>query len=422
MKILWLTNSPSNYCPEFSPGGYNGVGWVSSAEQLITSIDGIDLAIGFVMSGQPFKVKQNYTTYYPIPNPVRKSLIERLQKLIRYAFNWGINACETKSEIYYKDYFKKIIDDFSPDIIHVWGSESYMGLVSEVTDIPVVLHIQGIINPCLNAFLPPAISWDGWIRMDNNPYSILQRKMIKNIWLVNAGREKRILNGIKYLMGRTEWDCRVSKIYAPNATYMHSGELLRGIFYKQTDRLFPDKMTIVSIISSPSYKGYDMILKTAAILKNELKQEFEWRCYGDISPDFIEKQVGIKHREVNVELKGVATAELLYESLRQSVVYFHPSYIDNSPNSVCEAQLLGIPVVATNVGGVSSVVNNGVDGYLVPANDPFQAAYCVYDLFINKDKNVAFGCEGKKIAKLRHDKEIVVKELLENYKNVLIRE
>ena len=54
--------------------------------------------------------------------------------------------------------------------------------------------------------------------------------------------------------------------------------------------------------------------------------------------------------------------------------YVHPSYIDNSPNSVCEAQVLGVPVVATDVGGVPSIVENGKTGWLVPANDPVATA------------------------------------------------
>lgn len=419
MKLLWLTNSPANYCLKFSSDGYNGVGWVSSAENYISNIQDIDLAIGFVMSEQSFKVKQNNTTYYPIPNPVHKTSIERFQKLMRFALNYGIKTYENKIEQYYKDYFRIIINDFKPDIIHVWGSEQYMGLVSEVTEIPVVLHIQGIINPCLNAFLPPGFSWEQWIGMKKSLCSILLRKMEKNLWKNNADREKRILKRVKYLMGRTEWDKRVSEIYAPNAIYMHSGELLREVFYKKTERIIPQIKTIVSIISNTPYKGYDMILKTASVLKNDLNVDFEWRCYGNIDPYFIEKRIGINHVDVNVRLMGVASAELLYDSLKQSTIYFHPSYIDNSPNSVCEAQLLGIPVVATNVGGISSIVNDGINGYLVPANDPFQAAYCINELFFNEEINKAFGDKGQKIATMRHNRQTIVNELLGNYDKIL---
>lgn len=50
---------------------------------------------------------------------------------------------------------KGVIDDFKPDVIEVFGSESFMGLVAKKTKIPVVLHIQGVLTPYFNAYFPP---------------------------------------------------------------------------------------------------------------------------------------------------------------------------------------------------------------------------------------------------------------------------
>ncbi len=60
-----------------------------------------------------------------------------------------------KNGITYKEKLKQVVDDFMPDIIHVFGSEQQLGLVSSVTEIPVLLHIQGLLNPIYNALLPP---------------------------------------------------------------------------------------------------------------------------------------------------------------------------------------------------------------------------------------------------------------------------
>lgn len=71
-------------------------------------------------------------------------------------------------------------------------------------------------------------------------------------------------------------------------------------------------------------------------------------------------------------------SDKLVELLLESDLYVHTAYIDNSPNAICEAQYLGMPIIATYVGGVPSLIEQGKDGVLIPANDPFMLAekYC----------------------------------------------
>ncbi|MCM4161380.1 glycosyltransferase family 4 protein [Antarcticibacterium flavum] len=51
-------------------------------------------------------------------------------------------------------------------------------------------------------------------------------------------------------------------------------------------------------------------------------------------------------------------------------IFLNTSNIDNTPVSVIEAMALGLPVVSTNIGGLPYLIENGVDGLLVPPNDP----------------------------------------------------
>jgi glycosyltransferase involved in cell wall biosynthesis len=117
-------------------------------------------------------------------------------------------------------------------------------------------------------------------------------------------------------------------------------------------------------------------------------------------------------------LKGVASAEQLRDAEICATLYFHSSYIDNSPNSICEAQMLGLPIVSTNVGGIPSLVDHGVDGFLFPSNDPYQAAYFIEKLFLNPDLNNQMGEKGKQKAVCRHDRNRVREQILNVYKSV----
>ena len=49
--------------------GYNGEGWTASAGKAIRKIESIELAVAFFYDGQPFKICQGSSLYYPIPKP-----------------------------------------------------------------------------------------------------------------------------------------------------------------------------------------------------------------------------------------------------------------------------------------------------------------------------------------------------------------
>ena len=87
---------------------------------------------------------------------------------------------------------------------------------------------------------------------------------------------------------------------------------------------------------------------------------------------------------------------------------------------MAEAQILGIPVVATNVGGTSSMVTHGKDGFLFPATDPYMAAYYIKSLIEDKNNvNMEIGMQAHKKAMLRHDKQEIITQLLNTYKEIL---
>lgn len=412
MRVLWFTNTPSCYLD--GKNSYNGGGWISSAEVAIRQIPDIELSVSFFLKNQPFKSEQNGVTYYPIPY-YNHTIGIKLLKYISKISNKTSVCYEEKSWAYYLDYFNRIIEDFKPDIIHVWGAEEPFGLISKVTDIPVVLHIQGVLNPCMNSFLPPFVSWKSYALGTN----VFKRFIDKREWYIKCYREQVIYKGINNILGRTNWDRSISHIFSPKAKYFHVDEILRDSFYSNIERTIPDKLTIVTTISNATYKGFDLVLKTAKILKENLNLDFDWNCYGNINPKFIENSVGIKHDDVNVRLMGVASSEELARMESKSTLYFHPSYIDNSPNSLCEAQILSIPVVSTNVGGISSLIEDGKTGFLVPSNDPFQSAYYIEKLFLDRELNISIGENSRKVAMERHDKECVVQQILGVYKSVV---
>lgn len=81
-------------------------------------------------------------------------------------------------------------------------------------------------------------------------------------------------------------------------------------------------------------------------------------------------------------------------------------------------QILGLPIVSTNVGGIPSLVEDGVDGFLVPANDPYQAAYSIQLLCNNRTMNIGMGKKAKAKALERHQPNKVVGQILDVYNKI----
>lgn len=86
---------------------------------------------------------------------------------------------------------------------------------------------------------------------------------------------------------------------------------------------------------------------------------------------------------------------------------------ENSPNTVCEAQLLGIPVIATNVGGTSTLVRHMETGILVPANAPFFMAANIKLLVEDVELASRLGIAGRQTAIDRHNPEKIVSDLVQ---------
>lgn len=413
MRILWFSLTPSRY--KGAKGlGYNGGGWISSLEAELIKNSDIELGVAFIKGQDFIREKQDKVCYYVMPTP-SKNLREKINYFTNYDVQTEVAA--------YLPIFKKVIDDFKPDVIQIFGSESYLGFVKQVTDIPCVLHIQGVINPYWDAFFPPSFSKTTFIMRNKSPQKMWRAYKELKTWENTCKREREVLKQVRHYIGRTKWDKIITQTFNPQAKYYYCSEILRESFYHVSERIQPHQMTIISTMSGVMYKGLDLVLKTAYVLKYYWQVDFSWIVYGSKSlVPFFESKTGIKGADVNVEFHGVGFEEDICYALCHATAFAQTSYIDNSPNAVCEAQIVGCPVVATNVGGLSSLIEDNKSGFLVPANDPYMMAWHLLTLHQNKELNYNIGHYAMSMAQKRHNKQQIVKDLLGIYNKILINE
>lgn len=416
MKVLWLSINSGLYSNKGN--SYNGGEWIASLQSLIQQSHDIDLALAFVTSDKkdiPLQIDK--TKYYPIYNKPQNAL----SKLFFY-----YGGYKHIDENIYVEQLKAVIDDFKPDIIQLFGLENCMATILGKTNVPIVVHLQGLLAPCNNAFFPIGLNkntfrWPPTIRewILRNGY-LYAKKSIQ----IRGEREKTLFKRMKYAMGRTKWDYEVTQLLSPQSSYYHVDEVMRSYFYEKAGTYnIPKrkKFIITSTISETIYKGLDLILKTIFLLEHETTLDFEWRIIGvNSSSSFVklfEKENPINRSKI--KYLGVLNTEELAANLLDSNVYVHPSYIDNSPNSVCEAQLLGIPIIATNVGGISSLIEHGKTGFLIPANAPYELAYHLKNISMHPKESYTIGFNGYLTAQNRHNKNFILKQILNAYKDII---
>lgn len=406
MRILWFSLS----APFHSNGDFhNGGGWMLSLASHLSLISNVELGIAYEGNEKENKVVGGIQLY-PID-----CFSKKINKLKRY-FNPRIE------EQLLLHVAKKVIEDFQPDIIHIWGTESAFGLIAKEISVPCILHVQGILTPYYNAQFPP-----GFNRIDLYRYFRLQPCKLLRILLLDrtrryrSEREERILNTCQNYLGRTEWDKAIVSLINPKAKYFYCSEILRDSFWNARGKWRRAEQTtrrIISVLSMPTYKGHDLILKTAHLLKKHYKKDFIWEVYGVWSMEMWEMVLGISCRDVCIRICGTVDAENLKEALLHADIFVHPSYADNSPNSLCEAQLLGLPVIATYVGGVPSLVSDGKTGMLIPANDPFMLAEHIRQVIEDPRIAINFGQEAATVAENRHNPDLILKDLLSAYMTI----
>ena len=223
-------------------------------------------------------------------------------------------------------------------------------------------------------------------------------------------------------MGRTEWDRDIVNYFSPGSRYYHCPEAIRPAIYNSEKRWVyrrSETIRIVTIASAGNLKGNGIILETARLLKR-MGINFEWRVSGDkhIFASF-ERTCGIRASEVNVTLLGYIGVEQVKQELLDAEMFILPSIMDNSPNSLCEAQLIGTPVIASYVGGIPQMVEHNRTGILYPYNEPYALAYKILNLHNSPDSQKMLSHNEIETAKKRHDPRLLSLRLMEIYSDII---
>ncbi len=416
MRILWFTNIPMPAMLGLDSKTHAASGgWMMALLKQLVSNGECDISVACASPGLPEKetIVRDGICYFPISQGKAWKM-----------FDCRSPDCNPR----YLQRCIQIVNKVQPDIIHVHGSERFYGLLGleGVVAPPVVISMQGLLHDlCKRRNYFGVASWRDILRSGKYINWLRGMNPLRTYFRFcrAARREVEILKGNRYFMGRTTWDRAHLKMLNPNASYFYVPELIRSTFFKSEWKLDSCKRHRIIFTNARSFcRGVEVLLEATSILTKQYP-DVELAIAGGVENTQYGKRLIRNARQLkvgeNLHFLGWLDESQMSKELCNSHAFAITSLLENSPNSLCEAQLVGLPCVASYVGGIPSLVDEGKTGLLFPAGDAAVLAERIREIFINDDLARKLGTIARKTALRRHDPQTVVRSVQETYEAVI---
>lgn len=442
MKVLWLCNLMMPMIAEqLNLEASNKEGWLSGLASVIlekSGDNGIELSVAF--PAPELMLPEGHDV-------CMRTITVRGSRLACYGFREDVS----RPELYdrgLEERLGRILDAAGPDLVHCFGTE-YPHTLAMCRIFPrkqrLLVSIQGLCSRIAGSYfadLPEKAVRSATLRDRLRKDSILQQRQK---FIMRGRMEEEAVRLAGNIAGRTEWDRTCIKEWNPQAGYYNLNETLRESFYgpiwKEEDCI-PHSI----FLSQGDYpiKGFHYMLKAmpeileafpdarlyvagnSIIRSSTLKERLKLSGYGKYLRELIGKY-GLQDRIV---MLGRLDEGQMRERYLQSHLYVCCSAIENSPNSLGEAMLLGMPCVTADVGGIPSLFTDGEDGIMYRGfrsglnNDSNMEAVSgrlaksVIKIWKDRDQMEKFVKNARKHAEENHSRERNYAKMTEIYTNI----
>lgn len=386
LKVLWLTAHPHPKTQEA------GAPWIISLiDQLAHRPADIALTVLGTSAGMAAPVEHFCTDgvqYIFLDVPARRADILSLYR---------------RRIAVLRDYVTQHHHEY--DVLHVHGSEAQLHVATAGITTPVLLSVQGIV----------------WEYLKVLPVADPTRRFL---WLLASYYELRYLPPVRHVSCRTTWDSTLSRRFSPGCQVHINWEMIRPQFFTLNCAAAPGpepgRPHLLFMGGTQVMKGYRETLEAFNLIRQQ--QPAKLLLVGQTEPEKVWRHIRRRGLTAigpdDLELRGMQAVADLPALLASAFCLLHPSYMDNSPNTICEAQIAGLPVVATLVGGVGSLVEHERTG-LAARLDPRDIADQVLRLCRDEPLRQRLSQEARRVARQRHDPATITQRTLDIYRTML---
>ena len=200
--------------------------------------------------------------------------------------------------------------------------------------------------------------------------------------------------------------------------------VIRGAGVKVSKKIFKNKdkkeiPTITLLGRMLKDKGVREFVAAAKLL-NSKRLNGRFLLVGDtdtLNPSSLKKSTLIKWNEEKI-IEWMGWVNDTEKILKETDILCLPSYREGLPKALIEGAAMGLPIVTTNTVGCRDVVQDGVNGFLVPTKNIDQLANKIYELIINKKMREKMGKESYMIALTKFESSIIISQTLKVYEEL----
>lgn len=288
--------------------------------------------------------------------------------------------------------YRHRLRSIQPHLVHAHGTESALALAALSTERPCLISIQGIIAEYFKT----------------NPN--FRFRIVRHY-------ERDAVRRGHYFTCRTAFDTGFVQSLNPQARIFQIQEAMNPVFFQQGwQPTNEDRLLYVG--SLEERKGLPALL---AAFREVLavRPATSLTLIGDGDRATYEQRCRAWGIDRQVRFLGFQPAERIAAEHLAAQIFVLPSDNENSPNALAEAMVTGMPVVATAVGGIPSMVEDGRTGLLVPPRQPGPLRDAILRLLTNRAERTQLAANARVVARQRHDPEQIAGQTVAAYCEVL---
>ena len=291
-----------------------------------------------------------------------------------------------------------------PAIVHGFGTESSFGYSAVSAPFPSVLMIQGIVSRIVGA--------RGRASLLRSP-GLCMSLMVERVTVRRA----------RHVVCETRFAAEFVRQHNPLAVTHIISTPIRDEFFGIARR--PEAGTGAEVLFvglvAPE-KGIDVLVSAFSRVVAESPRAV-LHVVGGYAPGYVERvlmpQVSRLDLVDRVVVHGQQPAAVIADRLSRAALLVQPTLMDTAPNVLAEARAAGVPVVASAVGGIPELIDDKVDGLLVPPHSAERLAAAIVALLSDPAAATAMGERGRDRVRRDHRASVQVPKLLAAYRDVL---
>ena len=327
---------------------------------------------------------------------------------------------------------RAICDEFKPDLIHVWGTENYWGLLTARRHLryPALLEMQGLKGGIARVFC-------GGLSAAEQLHCVGPKELLRRRILVSEQRafarwgllEREMIQGHRFISFQSPWMAAQVLSVNPAARLFKVERVLRPAFMCTSAwRPSPQDAVVFCSAAYPSpFKGLHVAVRALDLLRQRAPNA-RLRVAGALQRQGIRQEgymrwVNALARRLGlqdaVEWLGPLSGEQILAELSAASAMVIPTFMESYCVAMAEAMAVGVPTAVAYTGGTSYLGKDEETCLFFPTGDEAMCAYQLERLLTDQTLAARLSDRARETAAARNDATHLVQRQIEVYRQVL---